>query len=258
MSNQPRWRYVQARLQARHGERLTEDDWRALEAAQSFDHYLDRARATSLHRFVDRLNAAMSSHTIERLLGAAWRDYVADVAAWLGRDWQAAVQWTALAPDLPAIAAVLKDDIPAWLKDDPRWADVAESDAPQRLARLAMSPFAPLLPAADRSAGLAARWTAQWRRLWPASAKSHARALAELTQLVIDHHAQLTASLPPDTSAPHRLDLARRLTRLFRRHGASPVAVFSHLALVALDLERLRGGLIRRRLFEPARAQVAA
>jgi len=28
--------------------------------------------------------------------------------------------------------------------------------------------------------------------------------------------------------------------------------VFCHLALVALDLERLRGALVRRRLFEPA------
>ena len=258
MSNQPRWHYVQARLQARHGERLTEDDWRALGAAQSFDHYLDRAHATTLHRFVDRLNASMNSHSLERLLGAAWRDYVAEVASWLDRDWQAAVQWTALAPDLPAIAALLRDDIPAWLKDDARWADFTEGDAPQRLTRLTTSPFAPLLPASDRATGLAARWTAHWRRWWPASAKADARALTALTQLVIDHHTQLTASLPPETSAPHRLDLARRLTRLFRRHGASPVAVFSHLALVALDMERLRGGLTRRRLFTPARAREAA
>ena len=33
----------------------------------------------------------------------------------------------------------------------------------------------------------------------------------------------------------------------------APVAVFCHLALVALDLERLRGGLVRRQLFEPAK-----
>ncbi|MBI1204071.1 MAG: hypothetical protein GC182_16335 [Rhodopseudomonas sp.] len=258
MSNQPRWRYVQARLQARHGERLTEDDWRALEAAQSFDHYLDRARATPLRRFVDRLNAAMTSHAIERHLGAAWRDYVAEIATWLDRDWQAATQWTALAPDLPALAALLRDDIPVWLKHDTRWADFTEGDIPQRLARLEKSPFAPLLPTSDHASSLATRWTAHWRSLWPTPDRTDIRALSALMQLIIDHHAQLTASLPPDTSAPHRLDLARAVTRLFRRHGASPVAVFSHLVLVALDLERLRGGLSRRRLFTPARAQEAA
>jgi hypothetical protein len=34
--------------------------------------------------------------------------------------------------------------------------------------------------------------------------------------------------------------------------------MFCHLALVALDLERLRGDLIRRRLFEPSHATEAA
>ena len=60
------------------------------------------------------------------------------------------------------------------------------------------------------------------------------------------------------SSAPYRRDLAHAVTRLFRRHGASPAAVFCHLVLVALDLERLRGGLVRRRLFEPASARQAA
>jgi hypothetical protein len=34
--------------------------------------------------------------------------------------------------------------------------------------------------------------------------------------------------------------------------------MFCYLALVALDLERLRGDLIRRRLFEPSHATEAA
>lgn len=258
MNHRPRWRYVQARLQARHGERLTEDDWHALDAAQSFDHYLDRARATTLRRFVDRLNAAMTSHTIEGLLGAAWRDYVAEVASWLDRDWQTAVLWLAYVPDLPVIAALLRDDVPAWVKDDARWTGFTAGDAAQRLTALDKSPFAPLSPAPERAASLALRWTAHWQALWPALGQADARALHELAQIVTDYRAQLAASQPPDTSAPHRLALARHLTRLFRRHGAAPVAVFSHLALVALDLERLRGGLARRRLFMPARVQEAA
>ena len=258
MSNPPRWRYVQARLQARHGERLTEDDWRALDAARSFDHYLDRARATPLRRFVDRLNASMTSHTIERLLGTAWRDYVAEVASWLEGDWQAAAQWVGYAPDLPIVEAILRDDVPAWLKDDARWVGFTEGGTAQRLAHLEKSPFAPLVAAPDRAAGLASNWTAHWRILWPALGKADARVLSELARIAAAHLTQLTASQPPDTSAPHRLEFAKHLTRLFRRHAASPVAVFSHLALIALDLERLRGGLVRRRLFMPVRAQEAA
>ena len=60
-----------------------------------------------------------------------------------------------------------------------------------------------------------------------------------------------------ETSAPYRRDLAQTLTRIFRRHGGSPAAVFCHLALVALELERLRGDLVRRRLFEPSHATEA-
>ena len=88
MSGRADWSYAQARLQARHGARLDEGDWRVLEAARSLDHYLDRSRATSLHRFADRLNAQMSSHAIERTLRAEWRRYVAEVAAWAAPAWQ--------------------------------------------------------------------------------------------------------------------------------------------------------------------------
>ena len=245
----------QAKLQARHGERLTEDDWRALDTARSFDHYLDRARATPLRRFVDRLNASMTSHTIERLLGMAWRDYVAEVASWLEGDWQAAAQWVGYAPDLPTVAAILRDDV-AWLKDDARWWGS---------------------PRVKRHNGWRIWKNRHLRRSWrrriaPASSPTGRRIgefcgrrsakptpeRTELTRIAAAHLTQLTASQPPDTSAPHRLELAKHLTHLFRRHAASPVAVFSHLALIALDLERLRGGLVRRRLFMPARAQEAA
>ncbi len=43
--------------------------------------------------------------------------------------------------------------------------------------------------------------------------------------------------------------LAEKLVYEFRRHTHQPVAAFLHLALVALDLERLRSALVRRTLF---------
>jgi hypothetical protein len=258
MSAGPRWRYVQARLQARHGDRLTEGDWRTLEAARSLDHFLDRARATALSRFTAPLNAAMTSHAIERLLRAAWRGYVAEVVSWLDRDWRPALQWAALVPDLPAVDALLKGNVPAWLKDDALLAAFAEGEAAQRLARLEKSPLAPLVPAPDREPSLVRRWAAHWRSLWPRLGKADVGALEELAALVAAQNAQLALAMPPATSPPHRFELMIDLTRLFRRHGATPIAVFSHLALTALDLERLRGGLVRRALFAPPRAREAA
>ncbi|MCF8476154.1 MAG: hypothetical protein K9G60_03935 [Pseudolabrys sp.] len=254
----PRWHYVQARLQARHGARLTEGDWRMLEAAQTLDHFLDRARATPLGRFTDRLNAGMTSHAIERLLRAGWRLYVAEIAGWLGRDWQAAVLWTGLMPDLPALDALRKGETPAWSAHDPLLAPLAEGELQQRMASWENSSLAPLAPGPGREPTIVRRWNAHWQSLWPRRGASQTRPLRKLIAIVADHATQLAAVAPPGTSAPHRLDLARNVTRLFRRYGASPTAVFSHLTLVALDLERLRGDLVRRQQFAPARAREAA
>jgi hypothetical protein len=60
---------------------------------------------------------------------------------------------------------------------------------------------------------------------------------------------ETTATLPETaTSAEARELLDARLERLFRRHPLSPVAVLAHLALTALDVDRLRGALAVRAL----------
>lgn len=248
MSVRPQWSYVQARLQARHGERLQEGDWRGVEAALSLDHYIERARTTVLRRFVDVVHAPMSSHAIERALRAAWRDYVAEVADWLPTEWQPATQWAAYVPDLPAIDALLKGDARDWMRQDLLLSTPAEGHA---------NLLAPLT-GAESGASLAARWYAHWLSLWPRGGKADARLLSELADIVRAHVKQLAAAGAQETSAPYRRELSRAVSRLFRRHGATAVAVFCHLILVALDLERLRGGLVRRRLFAPPLTRQAA
>ncbi len=256
MSVHPPWSYVQARLQARHGERLHEGDWHTLEAARSPEQFLDRSRATSLRRFTERLNAGMPSHTIERLLRAAWRNYVAEIAAWGAPNWQPAMQWTSYLPDLPTIDALLLGEVPDWMRKDPAFADLAEADAPRRAAILIRSPLAPLIPSDAHEKTIGRRWYAHWRSLWPRRA-TKCRSLTNLADTVKAHVEHLGRASPQETSGPYRRELARAMTKMFRRHGGSPIAVFCHLVLVAFDLERLRGGLVRRVLFEPARAKEA-
>jgi hypothetical protein len=248
------WNYVQARLQARHGDRLQEGDWRALEAARSFDQFLERARATSLRRFTELLNAGMSSHAVERVLQTAWRHYIAEIAGWSAPHWQPAVLWTAQVPDLPALDALLRGDASAWMQQDPVFADFLETDVAGRAVSLAKSPMAPLLPANGREPTLARRWYAHWRSLWPRRATEQ-RPLAQLAETVAAHVERLGRAGAQETSGSYRRELARAATRMFRQHGGSPIAVFCHLVLVALDLERLRGGLVRRLLFAPERAK---
>lgn len=249
MSGRPQWSYVQARLQARHGKRLQESDWRALESAHSLDHFIERVRASSLRRFTEAVNAQMSSHAIERTLRAAWRYYVVEIAAWVPPEWQPAVLWAAHIPDLPAVDALLKGDVQEWMRQDPILSEFAENAQGNALT--------PLMTG-EATATPAARWYAHWKSQWPRNRKADARLLTEFANIVRAHVAQLAQAGPPGTSSRYRRDLARKVTRMFRRHGGAPVTVFCHLALIALDLERLRGGLARRRLFHPGRAKEAA
>lgn len=89
------------------------------------------------------------------------------------------------------------------------------------------------------------RWLAQWQGLLPPDAALPAlRRPAEL--LLPRLHAPGAERGAADEKT------RRALHALFRRPATPALAALAHLALVALDLERLRGGLVARLLFEPA------
>jgi hypothetical protein len=253
MSVSPRWSYVQARLQARHGDRLAEADWRALEAARALDQFIERARATSLRHFAQRMNASMTSHAIERALRVAWRDYVAEVAGWGPAEWRAAIVWAAHVPQLPVIDAAIRGERPEWVSHDPDIASMADENL-RTIARDKF-PLRPLLPKPGSADTIAQRWFAHWRTLRPYGEK---QALNLLAEMIAAHVERLGRAGPQEASADYRRDLARKVTRLFRRQGGTPAAVFCHLALMALDLERFRGNLVRRALFGESSVREAA
>lgn len=223
--------FAQARLQARHGERLTEADWRALEGAHSLGRYLEHARATALKRFVARIGADMDAHEIERELRAQARDYVDEVAAWAPQRWRAAIGWLRALPDAPLVDG-LRQGAPArgWMGADPTLAAWRDGEA-----ATARSPAAP---------------PGDWRALWPKE-KARCATLARLA-------GQARDLAPTAGQAEGRPALERALTRAIRAHAATPAALVGHIGLVFVDLERLRGGLSRRALFSTRDRSVAA
>lgn len=249
--------YVQARLQARHGERLDAAGWRSLEAARSLGLHLERARATALRRHAERLGATMTSHGLEAVLRREAEQCVAEVAGWMPARWRPATAWIAVLPSLPLLEGVLAGAaLPDWAAEDRRLAPLVGVEPGMRAAICTTLPIAPL---ADVRAGgdVATRWLGHWRRLWPKGAGRDPR-LADFVAAV----AQAFGAPRPaeaawsDTTARDRLE--RVLVRHFRRTAASPVAAFAHLGLVFLDLERFRGGLVRRALFEGPTEEEAA
>jgi hypothetical protein len=237
--------YAQARVQARHGERLSEADWQGLEAARSPEIYLDRARFTSLRRFTERLDAHMDAHAIERGLRAAWRSYVLEIADWMPQAWRSAVEWCACLPDLAIIDALLSRPLrPDWVAEDPVFAALVESKRPaiHRGAPRELPPLEPLRPA---DGPIAARWLSHWKSLWPGATAP--LALASLAAAVVGTFTELQRTVA--TAARCRRELERVLVHHFRRSSGTAAAIFCHLGLVVIDIERARGAILRRLLF---------
>lgn len=249
--------YAQARIQARHGTRLTERDWRRLEAMHNVAQYLHALRAAGRARWTERITPDMSSHAVEARLRAEWRCYAEEIARFQPEPWHAAVAWTAFLADLPVLDHLLRGGVVhRWMAEDEIYAPWAHRDARERAQALAASPVAALLREASAGTPMLRAWLNVWRRLWPRTSAAQSDPLESVVRAVIAHGAVLRNPRVASSVGP-RMALAQRMSILFRRHVETAAASIAHLFLEALDLERLRAGLVRRVLLEPQRADAA-
>jgi len=247
--------YAQARIQARHGTRLTEQEWRRLNATHDVTQYMHVLRSTSRARWVERIAPDMSSHVLEARLRSEWREYVREIARFEPEAWRSAVAWAAFLVDLPVIDHLLRGGVVhSWMAEDEIYAPLCSTDARERERAVEASPIAALLHEARTGIPAPRAWLAVWRRLWPRAFPEHLRGLEAILRTVGEHAATLRESVA-DSSFELRMDLRQRLGTLFRRHVETVAAAIAHLFLEALDLERLRAGLVRRLLVESARTE---
>jgi hypothetical protein len=189
---------------------------------------------------------------------------VAELAGWAPVAWRAALRWTAHLADLAAVAHLWTQPPLRWMQTDPVLARYAAPATPgSRRASLITGSLAPLgrgllteaaaverrghsprrAAAADPAPlpAVARAWIAHWRTLWPQGAGSAAQhaALDALCAAVLAHRGRFAQLPPGDTTAAREAFAARVLARL-RADPTQPVALFAYLALLALDLERLR------------------
>lgn len=249
MQNGGQLSYVQARLQARHGARPGEDDWQAIEATRSLASYLERVGTTSLSRFSERIRADTAPHEIELRVREARRAYVAEIAGWMPEPWRTAIAWAGLVPELPGLAYLLDGGAAwPWMSDDALLAPLARALPSSRLEELPALGLAALAGEDSAAGTIAVRWLAHWRSRWPPTSSAERAQLETLIALARRHFEQLGRAGVASSSTALRRSLDKALVRLFRRGSGGPVAVFCALALTALDVERLRGGLMRRQL----------
>jgi hypothetical protein len=249
MADDARFAYLQARLQARHGDRPSPDDWRVAESSTDLSHFLEAARRTSLRRWTGDINHEMEPEAIERLVRAGWRSTVDDAASWVPEQWRAAVEWLRWLPDLPALAHLLRGGpVAPWMRDDPVMREIAFDEPQRRRDALVELPLSPLQPEGDApEPDLVRAWLAEWRRRLPAAGRASDDALGQLVSDVLEHLDAMRRSEEPHGRAL-RNGLAAQAARKFRRGAGSPLALFAYLVLEGLELERVRAGIMRRRL----------
>jgi hypothetical protein len=245
--------YAQARAQARQGDRLSADTWGLLESSVGLAQFLHLLRGTALAPRVEHFSATTSPHVIERSLKREWHREVDLAMRWVPARWRAAVAWTGWLSELPAVSHLLQSGATlAWMKDDPVLSPFAVEDTDTVVS--AIEEALPGLTADGRSGdGEPARWFTHWRRLWPKEAADD-RALAGLVSLV-----ERLGTVDSEDEAGHwRSNLESKTLRILRGRREQPVTIFCHLLLSALELHRLRQGLLQRAIFNDLDTEAAA
>lgn len=238
--------YALTRVYARHGQRLDEAGWRRVEASRDLGHYTAAARSTALAIWVGAMNVDRDCHAIERSLRSQWRHYVNAVARWHPREWQAWLEWIACLPYLSMLGPLARpESMPTWMLADPMFGRVALGTG--RAGTIANAALAPLEAAIAGRTTPRAAWIAHWQVIQPRSDRDTRRSFAVLRRAIEEHDRNLIHA--KDSAEPHRQRFAARLHALMRAAAGTVIVTVCHLGLVALDIERLRGGLARRCLF---------
>jgi hypothetical protein len=245
--------YAQARLQSRHGQRASEAQWQLLETTREFAALLDAARTGPLRRWVAGITAQADSPQIEAVLRAHWHAEVAEIVGWMPDAWHSALAWCAVLPELPVLQHLARGGhAEAWTQQDARWRELCAVTGDERSTVLALGPWRALAPAWSAPATLAHAWHAEWQRRLPQPLHEADDSLRQMVAALRLHGAAFAAA-PPGLGTTLRRALQARLSLLMRRATLEPAAAFIHLALSALELERLRGELLGRRLFPHAK-----
>lgn len=243
--------YSQARLHARHGDRLDDADWRRITGVGDFLQLLQAARASAMRPWVLPFSESTDMHTMEHWLRRQFREYVDTVSGWQPAPWRDALRWTRRLMDLPALRHLLSGK-PAWpwMRADEAIGPFVAQEGQAQVEAMRESDCAVLVNAFEAGKPLLDGWMEQWRKLWPARTRHVSAPLEDLGLLLRRHVDESTLEMDVRETERGREQLKARLVAGFRRHVRDPAGAYFHLALIAADIAKLRGELVRHRLFD--------
>ncbi|MBT8443835.1 MAG: hypothetical protein KJO13_03765, partial [Gammaproteobacteria bacterium] len=228
MDEGARFAYMQARIQARHGDRLTQEQWQQLDACRDAGRYLQLARASNLGHWVRHFAAHEDPAQWERSLRADWNRNLLALTDWVPDRWRATMLWLQSLPLLPAISLLLHGERPMrWMRDDPFFAEFDLSGDDAFRESLHRSAWSPLVAHWYRDHPVES-WMSAWRTRWPGR---DAATVMQLEQTCDDLAATWRA---PDAYVREWHDaLEAKFIRLLRRRPRTILAMIGHVGLVS-------------------------
>ena len=247
--------YAQARIQSRYGKRADAGVWLKLHNIHDLGSYLQSAQQTPLRHWILGISSSHSSHDIELTLRQKYRRHVDEVAGWMPEDWKKTLQWIKRLVDLPVLQYLVDGGEPLpWMKSDPCINGFIADDPPLRLQAIRHEGNSIMVDSWQQSGSILAGWLAQWGSLCPKSAHDD-RGLQTLVKLLHEQMPLQSSQQPSKQQAAQPTDyeiMFDRLRLVFRRYAFQPAAVYAYLAIVALDLHRIRSDLMQRLFFQQA------
>lgn len=258
--------YAQARIQARYGSRADAAVWLKLQNIHDLGSYLQTAQQTPLRHWTLGISATHSSHEIELTLRQKYRGHIDEVANWVPASWRKPLHWLKRIHDLPAMQYLASGGTPLdWMKQDPELADFTDASQDMRVQAMREAGCASLVDALHRDGNLLEGWMREWHRIRPRS-KHRDHGFSELerliNQLILSQTRSRTRTEAQAHNQAHSQDdmlatdydaISNRFRRIFRRHAFQPASVFAYLAIVMIDLQRIRSDLLQRHFFADTR-----
>ncbi|NNJ96269.1 MAG: hypothetical protein HKP12_03845 [Gammaproteobacteria bacterium] len=246
--------YAQARIQSRYGRRADAGVWLKLHKIHDLSSYLQTAQQMPLRHWVLGLGTNHSSHQIELTLRQKYRSHVDEVAGWMPTDWRKSLQWVKRLVDLPVLQYLVDGGEPlTWIRSDPDISNFIADDPTQCLQAIRRAGNGVMVDKWQQSGSILTGWLTQWNALRPESSLQN-QGIARLQRLLLERklHAQMQLqSKHQEAMSPTEYEIINeRLRLVYRRYAFLPAAVFAYLAMVALDIHRLRNDLMQRLYFQ--------
>lgn len=222
--------------------------WLKLHTIHDLGSYLQTAQQTALRPWVLGLSSTHSSDDIELALRQKYRRHVEEVAHWMPTEWQKPLQWIRYLADLPALQYLVAGGEPLeWMKADPDITALTADDPQARVQTLQQAGNRRLLESWRQSGSILTGWLYQWNSMRPKSInfEKGLQSLEKLLHQQMQYQLKYELALPTDYEA-----ILDQLRLIFRRYAFQPAAVCAYLAIIAIDLHRIRSDLMQRIYFQ--------